>query len=203
MVCYRVLKLGEMLLLSPICFLQMIVFFLVRFQKEKSLNLNIMEMYCMVSGQCINYEKSAVCFSKYVSLEIRTQFCNSFQMVLVDDFGTYLGMPSIIGRDKGNAFKCIKDRIWRRLSSWTMQFLSKAGKEILIKAVVQAIPTYLMSCFKLPISLVAEINRMVGKFWWSKMGNKKAIHWVVGLIFVNLNLMGVLVFKILRFLMTR
>ena len=39
--------------------------------------------------------------------------------------------------------------------------LSQAGKVILIKAVIQAIPTYIMSVFKLPNTLCDEMTGMV------------------------------------------
>lgn len=46
--------------------------------------------------------------------------------------------------------------------------LSKAGREILIKAVAQAIPNYTMSCLKLPVSLCDDINSIITRFWWGQ-----------------------------------
>jgi hypothetical protein len=47
---------------------------------------------------------------------------------------------------------------------WKGQLLSEVGKEILIKSVAQANPTYTMSCFRILESLCTEINSLVGKF---------------------------------------
>ena len=44
--------------------------------------------------------------------------------------------------------------------------LSQAGKEILIKAVAQAILAYTMSVFKLPDNLCDEMTSMIWAFWW-------------------------------------
>ena len=56
--------------------------------------------------------------------------------------------------------------------------LSSGGKEILIKSIVQAIPTYSMAIFKLPRGLCEHITSLVRKFWWgSKKGERKAA-WV-------------------------
>ena len=49
---------------------------------------------------------------------------------------------------------------------------------MLLKAVIQAIPTYSMGCFKLPISLCNEIVSLVKKFWWGQRGDRRKIHWV-------------------------
>lgn len=46
--------------------------------------------------------------------------------------------------------------------------LSQAGKETYIKTVLQALPTYIMSVFKLPISLLKDMNRVIHNFWWGQ-----------------------------------
>ena len=58
------------------------------------------------------------------------------------------------------------------------KLLSQAGREVLIKAVVQAIPTYTMSCFKLPVGLCNEIEGLIRKFRWGQRGDRRKIHWV-------------------------
>ena len=52
------------------------------------------------------------------------------------------------------------------------------GWEILIKAVLQAMPTYTMGCFLLPKSLCKDIEALIPKFWWGYKGEARKIHWV-------------------------
>jgi len=56
--------------------------------------------------------------------------------------------------------------------------MSYAAREILIKVVAQAIPTYVMSCFKLPDNLCDSIESMIGKFWCGSKNGEKKIHWL-------------------------
>ena len=64
------------------------------------------------------------------------------------------------------------------MQGWKEKLLSQARREILIKAVVQAIPTYTMSCFKLPVGLCSEIESLIRRFWWGQKGERRKIHWV-------------------------
>ncbi|GAU36753.1 hypothetical protein TSUD_318520 [Trifolium subterraneum] len=102
---------------------------------------------------------------------------------LVLGTGIYLGLPSMVGRSKKAIFSYIKDRIWKRINSWRGRALSKAGKEIMIKSVLQAIPSYVMSMFILPASLIDDIEKMINVFWWrngntNNNNNTKSIHWL-------------------------
>lgn len=38
-------------------------------------------------------------------------------------------------------------------------------------------PIYVMSCFKLPKTFLAEINVLMARFWWEDMGTSRKLHW--------------------------
>ncbi|PNX88006.1 ribonuclease H, partial [Trifolium pratense] len=57
--------------------------------------------------------------------------------------------------------------------------LSKAGKEVMIKSVLQAIPSYVMSMYILPSSFIGDIEKMLNAFWWGGGSNNgRGIHWL-------------------------
>ena len=55
--------------------------------------------------------------------------------------------------------------------------MSRAGKEILLKMVVQAIPTYTMSVFLIPAKVCQDIEILMNKYWWTSKKRGKNIHW--------------------------
>ncbi|XP_021760236.1 uncharacterized protein LOC110725072 [Chenopodium quinoa] len=60
---------------------------------------------------------------------------------------------------------------------WKEKMLSQAGKEILLKSLIQAIPTYLMGVYKFPIEVVRKIHSAMANFWWGQSEDRKRIHW--------------------------
>jgi hypothetical protein len=49
---------------------------------------------------------------------------------------------------------------------WDDSQKSQAAKEVLIKAIAQAIPVYVMSVFKLPFGLCDELTKIIRRYWW-------------------------------------
>lgn len=82
----------------------------------------------------------------------------------VDRHVKYLGLPTVIGKSKKELFACLKDRVWKKIHGWKKKFLSRAGKEVHNKSVIQAIPIYMMSIFRLPSGLIDEIHALLAKF---------------------------------------
>lgn len=92
--------------------------------------------------------------------------------------GKYLGLPEHFGRKKRDIFASLLDRIRQRAISWTSRFLSGAGKLIMLKSVLTALPTYTMSCFKLPLSLCKQIQSLLTRFWWDLSPEIRKICWI-------------------------
>lgn len=97
-------------------------------------------------------------------------------MKIVDCHDKYLGLSTVIGRDKNKILRRVRERVQKRIDGWYCKFLSFAGKEVLIKAVLQAVPTYAMSVFKFPFGLCNKLNGLVAKFWWGKKEGK-GVYW--------------------------
>jgi len=95
----------------------------------------------------------------------------------MEDFEPYLGLPMTGGRLKVNTFKGIQEKITKKVTGWKEKFISKAGREILIKTVAQAIPTYTMGIFKIPNALCDTLNSTLAKYWWVQTKDEKKNHW--------------------------
>ena len=89
----------------------------------------------------------------------------------------YLGLPTLIGRNKKSTFQSIKSKVWQKLQLWKGKLFSIGGREVLIKAVALAIPTYTMGMFKIPVTLCEELQHMVARFWWGGDASRRTIHW--------------------------
>lgn len=52
------------------------------------------------------------------------------------------------------------------MSGWKKMMLSMAGRTVLIKSVVQTVPSYMMQSFLLPRSLLKQMDRRIKKKFW-------------------------------------
>jgi hypothetical protein len=140
--------------------------------------MQIIKTYEEASGQEINLTKSEVFFSRNLSTAAQEDLSRIMGVRHVLGTSNYLGLPSMIGRKKKDIFAYIKDRVWKRINSWRGRALSKAGKEVMIKSVLQTIPSYVMGVYLLPESTIKEIERMMNSFWWGGGAQNQGIKWL-------------------------
>lgn len=73
-------------------------------------------------------------------------------------------------------FQVVLDRVLSRLKGWKESSLTKVGREVLIKAVLQVIPTNILSCLLLPRSLCEDLEKAATSFFWGARGEHRKIH---------------------------
>ncbi|XP_048493143.1 uncharacterized protein LOC125493698 [Beta vulgaris subsp. vulgaris] len=146
-------------------------------RQECAVIVDILNKYEAASGQKINIAKSEVSFSKGVSSVQKEEIVVFLAMRQVDRHSKYLGIPTLAGRSKQHLFSGILDRVWKKLQGWKEKLLSRAGKEVLLKAVIQAIPTYVMGVYRLPGAIIQSIHSAMARFWWGNKGDRRSMHW--------------------------
>ena len=126
--------------------------------------LAILGKYEAAFGYAINRQKTTLFFSKNTRQEVRNDIQQMLgaQVMLVCE--KYLDLPMPSGKSEVGTFKVLQEKITKRVLGWKEKFISKAGREILIKTVAQLIPTYSMSLFKLSWSICNSINSLVVRY---------------------------------------
>ncbi|KAL0462980.1 UNVERIFIED_CONTAM: hypothetical protein Slati_0185600 [Sesamum latifolium] len=117
-----------------------------------------LEVYRLASGQKINFSNKSVVFSRNMKEDICSHTVDDLSIKRENKLACYLGLLSRVAQSKWNLFATIRDKVWARIIGWNAKLFSQAGREVLIKSVIQAIPTYVMGYFRLPVTLLREIR---------------------------------------------
>uniref|UniRef100_A0A803NST3 Reverse transcriptase domain-containing protein n=1 Tax=Cannabis sativa TaxID=3483 RepID=A0A803NST3_CANSA len=138
----------------------------------------VLDLYERATGQKVNFQKSSLYFSPNVELRDQTLISDFMRIPVRPSFEKYLGLPQHIGRTKKQLFHYLHDKVWGHLHNWRNKIFSKGGKEILLKSVIQAIPTYSMACFRIPVATCRSLESTMANFWWgTNENNRPKTHW--------------------------
>ena len=107
--------------------------------------VKVLKTFGNASRQCINFEKSSLLFGKKITGNVKEAIKSSTRIIKEGGMGTYLGIFEDISGSKRKLFAFLKDRLQNRVNGWTGRWLTKEGKEVLIKSILLALPTYIMS----------------------------------------------------------
>lgn len=91
---------------------------------------------------------------------------------------TYLGLPLGAKCSSKSIWGPVIERVEKRLASWKGRFLPKGGKLVLLKSVLSSLPTYFLSVFRAPCSIINQLERLQRNFLWGSTGCTRKIHWV-------------------------
>jgi len=116
------------------------------------------------TGQILSPSKCSLLIRKNLAQEEKVEICNVLGVEKAQFEAKYLGLPTPDGRQKQERFQPLKEKFAKRMAAWTEKHLSSAGKEVQIKSVAQAIPTYILSVFQLSSAICEELERRIRDF---------------------------------------
>ncbi|KAL2944642.1 hypothetical protein RDABS01_032989, partial [Bienertia sinuspersici] len=136
---------------------------------------SVLEDFCEISDEIINYRRSHVQFNK----NTLTKFIHFMRkppgVGSQQNMGTYLGCPMDVDGRTTVCFTGIHDRFLKCISSWKYSCLSIFGRCILINNVLMALAAHIMSVYLFPKKILNRINSTILKLYRS--GEKKKVGW--------------------------
>ena len=126
----------------------------------------ILLQFSQATGLHINFHKSTFA-PIHVPPELANDLANIFGCPVASFPQSYLGLPLSTHKLRIADFFFIIDKIDRRLAGWHGILLSIAGRAILVRAVLRALPIYAMTSLLLPMGVVAEIDKRCRAFFWA------------------------------------
>ena len=129
---------------------------------------NVLNKYCSMSGQLVNYHKSAFQCTSNVSIQEISDFKAILAMESVSSLDSYLGCPMIDKRVNSNTFRKIISNMNNQLSKWKANSISQAGRTILMKSCLATKQNHQMQSFTLPTSTLWNLDKICRNFFWNR-----------------------------------
>lgn len=152
--------------LTHLCFADDLIIFTKGLRRSLSALFNFLHSYEQVTGQLISKMKSSFYVSRRCStahIRLISQLTGIQKSEL--PFG-YLGATLFHGRRKSVYFQPLVQKISSKLLGWKKKMLSPGGRLILIRHVLQAIPTHLLAAMHPTTAVIHQIDRFCSGFIW-------------------------------------
>jgi hypothetical protein len=138
----------------------------------------VLHDYEVSSGQKVNLQKSSIFFGLGCNVDLKGELKQSIGIECEALSECYLGLPTVVGRSKEGTFKYFDRSLMGKVKGLKGQGMSTEGRSILVKSVLQAVPTYAMSCFQLNKSQCKKLSSVSSTFWRGDADGKRKVHWI-------------------------
>nr|XP_029144810.1 uncharacterized protein LOC114924424 [Arachis hypogaea] len=127
----------------------------------------LLRCFELMSGLSINFDKSSLitvnCDEQWVQCMCHFLGCKGGSLPV-----KYLGIPLGPNPRLVKTWKPIIDKVEEKLSLWKAKLQNKVGKLVLIKSVLNSLPMYYLSLFKMPKAVAVKLISLQRGFLWRK-----------------------------------
>ncbi|XP_026377705.1 uncharacterized protein LOC113272003 [Papaver somniferum] len=139
---------------------------------ESSNLMSLIRYFSSISGQMINFEKSACFFSKNVQPDHCVSLIRAMNVRKIKINEKYLGIPLFITRNRTECMSHSNTHHDYRVSKWKGRQLAQSGRSILVQHTLKSSSNYHMNSFLLPDNIINKMEQSQRDFRWGKNGHK-------------------------------
>lgn len=135
----------------------------------------IINNFCSLSGQLVNFHKSIIVFSKLITDSRRDTLAGLFNMTKSTSLTRYVGAHFSGFSPNKQDYARIMQKNESRIFLWQTHFLSKVGRTTLIQSNLEALPVYMCSSFLLPKKTTTNHDNSHRHFFWNSNPSNNSI----------------------------
>ena len=115
----------------------------------------------------------------------RLQVLFPFIVTILYDGLKYLGFRLKPNCHKKEDLNWMLAKLERRVNIWCNRWLSREGRLVLVKSVLEAILVYRMSLAWIPKSILEKSRKICSKFLWTRKKEQRVLPWVKWVKFLS------------------
>eukprot|EP00253_Pinus_taeda_P029331 PITA_29331 len=132
----------------------------------------ILDLFAEASGLEINKDKSCIFIFNTID-QIKSHLIRILGFKRGELPTKYLGNVLDFTSKRVKNWQGVLDKLSNKVANWAFRVLNIAGRVVLAKSVLQAIPIYPLSIMAAPAGVCAKIKEIIRKFIWSGSDQKK------------------------------
>jgi len=165
--------------ISHLLFVDDILIFCNGSRRDTDCLVEGLELFKRATGMLINVRKSIMVTNLVPEADL--QYLTDhlpFQIEPLDGGLKYLGFHLKPNSYRMEDWRWLIGKLEKRILVWSHRWLSRAGRLVLIKSVLEAIPIYWMSLAWIPKGILEKARRLCFSYLWSGNKETRKMPWV-------------------------
>jgi len=176
---FKGIRISPSLSITHLLFVDDVLIFCTGSRRDAESLKDILNLFSKATGMEFNFRKSTISSNLLSEGEIdRLKTFFPFETKSIDEGLKYLGFHLKPTNYKKEDWIWLLEKLEKKLKVWSFKWLSRAGRLVLVKSVLEAIPVYWMSLSWIPKGTLEAYRRLCFRFLWSGRKDTHVTPWV-------------------------
>lgn len=175
----RGLNISDECYLTHLLFVDDVLILLDGSMRDSATFSHILALFSQATGMQVNREKSTITLTRTsVNEAQRALQAFPFNIHPIDRGLKYLGFWLKPTCQRIADWTWLIAKLEKRLTCWSYRYISRAGRPILIKSVLEATPVFWMALAWIPRHTLARLQQICNRYLWADSQDKKMFAWI-------------------------